>query len=73
MSVAYTKPVDSAEWLRVQNGMFKLLESETITEASEVTEQSIADYLTNEVLDQRICDEEKRTHDSSFSFTSPHA
>ena len=71
--LTYTKPADGAEWLRVQTGMFGLVQSDTITEASEVTEASIQDYLLTAVLDQRICDVEKQTYDGSFSFTSPHS
>ncbi len=56
--------------LQVQTGMFGLVKSETITEASEVDNASIKTYLDN-LVDSRTCNEEKKTHDGSFSYTKP--
>lgn len=59
-------------WARIQSSMLRLVKSDTITQASEVTEESISNYF-NAVQDQIVCDYEKSIYDNSFSFTSPTA
>jgi hypothetical protein len=56
--------------LKVQTGMFGLLESETITQPSEVDNASLKVYLDN-LVDTRTCNEERKSHEGSFSYTAP--
>ncbi|NJR75229.1 MAG: hypothetical protein HC773_19505 [Scytonema sp. CRU_2_7] len=71
LSTVNSANIAPADWVRVQNAWFPLLQSETITTAEEVTDQSLADYLNTKIIDQTVCDYEKKVYDSSFSFNSP--
>jgi hypothetical protein len=56
--------------LKVQTGMFGLVQSETITQPSEVDNASLKAYLDN-LVDTRTCNEERKSHDGAFSYTAP--
>lgn len=60
----------SDDKLKVQIGMFGLLKSETITQPSEVDNASLKAYLDN-LVDTRTCNEERKSHEGSFSYTAP--
>ena len=63
--------ITAPNWTRIQESMFPLLISGTITQASEVTEISVSDYMNKNVLDQVVCDYEESAHNNQFSFLSP--
>jgi hypothetical protein len=56
--------------LKVQEGWFGLLKSETITQPSEVDNASFKTYFDN-LVDTRTCNEEKKAYDGDFTYTNP--
>jgi hypothetical protein len=60
----------SDDKLKVQIGMFGLVQSETITQPSEVDNASLKAYLDN-LVDARTHNEEKKVHDGDFSYIKP--
>ena len=60
----------SDDKLKVQTGMFGLVQSETITQPSEVDNASLKAYLDN-LVDTRTFNEEKKVYDNDFSYIKP--
>jgi hypothetical protein len=56
--------------LKVQIGMFGLVQSETITQPSEVDNASLKAYL-DDLVDTRTFNEEKKVYDNDFSYIKP--
>jgi len=69
---ASSASVSAPNWARQQAAMFPLVQSATITNAGEVTQESIADYF-NALVDQKVCDLDKGTHDGAFNFVTSQA
>ena len=53
--------VSAGDWTRIQACWFPIVKSKTITQISEVTEQSICDYLDVNLINQKVKDTETST------------
>ena len=56
--------------LKVQTGMFGLVQGEAIRQPSEVDNASLKAYLDN-LVDTRTFNEEKKVYDNDFSYIKP--